>query len=65
MKTHYANMSTQNAVIFKAVKLIIFRRKKDVSLIFVQNIDCGYPQSMFESKNKKIIYTPVNHNFTI
>ena len=47
-------------------------------LIFTQNIDCGYtleppqrggsneyPQSMFQSKNKKIMYTPVNRSFTI
>ena len=24
--------------------------------IFAQNIDCGYPQSMFWSKNKKKVY---------
>ena len=43
-----------------------------------QNIDCEYslepprqggsdeyPQSMFLSRNKKIIYTPVNPSFTI
>ena len=24
-----------------------------------------YPQSMFQSKNKKIMYTPVNPNFAI
>ena len=43
-----------------------------------QNIDCGYslepprrggyndyPKSMFLSRNKKIIYTPVNPSFTI
>ena len=47
-------------------------------LIFAQNIDCGYtleppqgggsneyPQSMFWSKNKKIMYTPVNPSFTL
>ena len=47
-------------------------------LIFAQNIDCGYmleppqrggsneyPQSMFLAKNKKIMYSPVNPNFTI
>ena len=46
---------------------------KNIFLIFAPNIDCGYtlepphrggsnvyPQSMFWSKNKKIIYTPVN-----
>ena len=44
-----------------------------IFLIFAQNIDCEYtleppqwggsneyPQSMFSSKNKKIMYTPVN-----
>ena len=47
-------------------------------LISAQNIDCGYllelpqrggsneyPQSMFLSRNKKIMYTPVNPSFTI
>ena len=46
--------------------------------ISAQNIDCGYslepprrggsneyPQSMFLSRNKKIMYTPVNPSFTI
>ena len=40
-------------------------------LIFAQNIDCGYtgsneyPQFMFQSKNKKMMCTPVNPSFTI
>ena len=47
-------------------------------LIFAQNIDCGYtleptqcggsseyPQLMFWSKNKKIMYTPVNLIYSI
>ena len=46
--------------------------------ISAKNIDCGYslepprrgdsnayPQFMFWSKNKKIMYTPVNPSFTI
>ena len=46
--------------------------------ISAQNIDCGYslepprrggsneyPQSIFLSRNKKIMYTPVNPSFTI
>ena len=50
----------------------------DIFQISAQNIDCGYslepprrggsnefPQSMFPSKNKKIMYTPVNPSFTI
>ena len=50
----------------------------DVFLISAQYIDCGYtleppkwggsneyPQSMFKSKNKKKMYTPVNPSFTI
>ena len=45
--------------------------------ISAQNIDCGYsiepprwggsneyPQAMFLSRNKKIMYTPVNPSFT-
>ena len=50
----------------------------DIFLISAQNIDCGYslepprrggskeyPQSMFWAEILKIIYTPVNPNFTI
>ena len=51
----------------------------DIFHISAQNIDCGYslgpllrggsneyPQSMFFSiKKKKIMYTPVNHSFTL
>ena len=48
----------------------------DIFLIFAQNIDCGYtleprggsneyPQSMFWSKNKKNMYTPVYPSFAI
>ena len=46
----------------------------DIFLIFAQNTDCGYTfepphgsneysQSMFWSKNKKKMYTPVNPQF--
>ena len=62
---------------FHRQKLKIFRYKNsDVFHISAQNIDCGYslepprrggsneyPQSMFLSRNKKIIYTPVNPSF--
>ena len=60
---------------------IFHARKNDnfhLNLIFAQNIDCGYtleppqsgssneyPQCIFWSKNKKIMYTPVNPSFTI
>ena len=50
----------------------------DIFHISAQNIDCGYslepprrggsneyPQYMFLSRNKKIMYTPVNPSFTI
>ena len=50
----------------------------DIFLIFAQNIDCGYmleppqwggsneySQSMFKSKYKTIMRTPVNPSFTI
>ena len=53
-------------------------KNSDIFLIPAQNIDCGYslelprrggsneyPQSMFLSRNKKIMYTPVNPSFTI
>ena len=31
--------------------------------MFAQNIDWGYPQSMFWNKNKKHRYTPANPSF--
>ena len=53
-------------------------KNSDSFQISAQNIDCGhslepprrggsneYPQSMFLSRNKKIMYTPVNPSFTI
>ena len=53
-------------------------KNSDIFHISAQNIDCGYslepprrggsneyPQSMFLSRNKKIMYTPVNPSFTI
>ena len=76
---HYANMSVQFTAIFHGCKNDNFQMKIfDIFLIFAPNIDCGYtleppqrggsneyPQSMFWSKNKKIMYTPVNPSFTI
>ena len=53
-------------------------KNSDIFHISAQNIDCGYslepprrggsnecPQSMFFSKIRKIMYTPVNPSFTI
>ena len=46
-------------------------KNSDIFHITAQNIDCGYslepphPQSMFFSKIRKIMYTPVNPSFTI
>ena len=53
-------------------------KKSDIFHISAQNNDCGYslepprrggsneyPQSLFLSRNKKIMYTPVNPSFTI
>ena len=53
-------------------------KKSDIFHISAQNIDCGYsleppqrggsneyPQSMFLSRYKKIMYTPGNPSFTI
>ena len=69
----------QYAAIFKGCKNGNFQMKNcDIFLIFAQNIDFWYtleppqrggsneyPQSLFKSKNKKIMYTPVNPSFTI
>ena len=53
-------------------------KNSNIFHISAQNIDCGYslepprrggsneyPQSMLLSRNKKIMYTPVNPRFTI
>ena len=76
---HYANTPMQYTAIIHGCKNNDFHLKiSDCFLIFAQNIDCGYtleppqwdgsneyPQSMFWSKNKKIMYTPVHPSFTI
>ena len=54
------------------------KKNSDIFLISAQNKDCGYSleplrrggsneylQSMFLSRNKKIMYTPVNPSFTV
>ena len=62
--THYENTPKQHTAIFHGCKNDDFRLKCFYSFhIFAQNIE--YPQSMFKSKNKKIMYTPVNPSFTI
>ena len=53
-------------------------KNSDIFHVSAQNIDCGYslepprrggsnefPQSIYLSRNKKIMYTPVNPSFTI
>ena len=73
---HYENTPIQYTEHVLVVKIKIFTgKKKDIFLVFAQDIDCGYtlepprrggsneyPQSMFWSKNKKIgipMHTPV------
>ena len=72
-------MSVQYTAIFHGCKNDYFQTIKCyIYLIFAQNIDRGYtlepprwggsneyPQSMFQSKNKKKMYTPVNPSFSI
>ena len=76
---HYENTPIQIYRQFHLRKLKIFQIKSsDIFHITAQNIDCGYslepprrggsneyPQSMFLSRNKKIMYTPANPSFTI
>ena len=63
---------------FTTKKWKLSDKNSDIFHISAQNIDCGYslkpprrggsneyPQSMFLSRNKKIMYTPVNPSFTI
>ena len=61
---HYENMPMQYTEIFKVVKNENFQQNF-FFLIFAQNIDCGYSQFMFWSKNKKNRYTPGYPSFTI
>ena len=76
---HYENMPIQIYWKFYNQKTENFQIKNsDIFHIPAQNIDCGYslepprrggsneyPQSIFFSKIRKIIYTPVNPSFTI
>ena len=76
---HYANTPMQYTAIFHGCENFNFQMKFfNIFLIFAQNLDCGYslepsqwggsneyPQSMFWSKNKKKMYTPVHPSFTI
>ena len=77
--SHYENMPIQIYRKNLTPKIENFQIKNaNIFLISAQNIDCGYslelpqrggsteyPQSMFLSRNKKKIYTPVNPSFTI
>ena len=76
---HYENTPIQIYRKFYHKKMAIFQIKNsNIFHISAQNIDCGYslepprrggsneyPQSMFLSRNNKIMYTPVNPSFTI
>ena len=75
---HYENMPIQIYRKNLPPKTENFQTKNAIFLISAQNIDCGYssepprrggsneyPPSMFLSRNKKIMYTPVNPRFTI
>ena len=50
---HYDNLSMQYTEIFTRRKMKIHSKNVDIFDRFAQNIDCGYPQSMFWIKNKK------------
>ena len=54
---------TESFLVAKKNKIIesIF----DIFYILAQNIDCGYPQSMFGIKYKKNRFTPANPSFPI
>ena len=76
---HYENTPMQYTAIFHGYKNDNFHMKNCIIfLIFARNIDRGYtleplqwggsneyPRSMFKSKNKKTMYTPVHPAFTI
>ena len=53
----------------RQVKMIHYE-KNDIVLIFPENIDCGYMLELLTSTHNlcfraKIMYTPVNPNFTV
>ena len=76
---HYENTPIQIYRKFHLRKLKFVRLKNsDIFSYFCSNIDCGYslepprrggsneyPQSMFWSEIRKLMYTPVNPSFTI
>ena len=76
---HYENTPIQIHWKFYHQKMAIFQIKiSDILHFSAQNIDCGYslephrrggsneyPQSLFSSRNKEIMYTPINPSFTI
>ena len=78
-EAHYENMPIQIYRKNLTPKIENFQIKNaNIFLIYAQNIDCGYSlepprqggsnenqHSMFLSRNKKIMYTPVNPSFTI
>ena len=60
----YENLPMKYTEIFSAVKIErkFHWKTFDIFLIFAQNIDCEYPQSMFGAKIRKIgipMHTPV------
>ena len=71
IEAYYENTPIQIYRKFHLQKLKIFRLKSsDIFHLSAQNIDWRggsnkYPQSMFPSKIRKIMYTPVNPSFTI
>ena len=76
---HYENTPIQiHCKLYRWKYENIKMKNCDIFLIFAQNIDWEYslepprwggsneyPQSMFSTRNKKIMYTPVNPSFTI
>ena len=72
------SMPMQYAAIFKGCKRLQFLdEKKKIFFLFLHKTDYGYmlepphlggsndyPQSMFKSKNKQIMYISFKHNFT-
>ena len=79
MNNHYKNTPIQIYWEFYYLKNENFQMKNSDSFnISSQNIDCGYsleppfrggsneyPQSIFLAEIRKLMYTPVNHSFTV
>ena len=56
-------LSILHGQVFSCKNKISLGEKNDIFNIFVENIDCGYPQTMFWTNDKKSRYIPFKPKF--